>query len=79
MLLIGRHLLPTRGGGESLTEQYQMREYVSELLVLPDSPLVGKTLDEANIGTEMDLNVLGIIRMGERIIGPAPTERIQRR
>ena len=79
MLVFGRLMLPNRGAGESLTEQYEMREYVSELLVLPDSPLVGKTLDEANIGTELELNVLGIIRMGERIISPPPTERIQRR
>lgn len=79
MLFFGRLMLPNRGAGESLTEQYQMREYVSELLVLPDSPLVGKTLDEANINTELELNVLGIIRGGERLVSPPPTERIQRR
>lgn len=79
MLFIGRHFLPSRGGEESLTEQYHIREYVSELLVLPESPLVGKTLDEANINTELELNVLGIIRDGERINAPGPNERIRRR
>lgn len=79
MLFIGRHFLPSRGGEDSLTEQYHIREYVSELLVLPDSPLVGKTLDESNINTELELNILGIIRDGERIIAPGPTERIRRR
>ncbi|MEQ1646679.1 MAG: SLC13 family permease, partial [Pyrinomonadaceae bacterium] len=79
MLFIGRHFLPSRGGEDSLTEQYHIREYVSELLVLPDSPLVGKTLDEANINTELELNVLGIIRDGMRITAPGPRERIQRR
>jgi di/tricarboxylate transporter len=79
MLLFGRLLLPNRGGEESLTEQYHMREYVSELLVLPDSPLVGKTLGEANIGTELELNVLGIIRDDLRIANPTAGERIQRR
>ncbi len=79
MLFIGRHFLPSRGGEESLTEQYHIREYVSELLVLPDSPLVGKTLDESNINTELELNILGIIRDGERIIAPGPFERIRRR
>ncbi len=79
MLFIGRHFLPSRGGEDSLTEQYHIREYVSELLVLPDSPLVGKTLDEANINTELELNVLGIIRDGERINAPRPNERIRRR
>lgn len=79
MILFGRLLLPNRGGEESLTEQYQMREYVSELLVLPDSPLVGKTLGEANIGTELELTVLGIIRDDRRIANPDASERIQRR
>lgn len=79
MLFFGRLLLPNRGGEESLTEQYHIREYVSELLVLPDSPLVGKTLGEANIGTELELNVLGIIRGDQRIANPMSDERIQRR
>ena len=79
MLFFGRLMLPNRGGEESLTEQYNMREYVSELLVLPSSPFVGKTLGEANIGTLLELNVLGIIRQDERITNPPPNERIRRR
>ncbi len=79
MLFIGRKLLPSRGGEASLTEQYQIRDYISELLVLPDSELVGKTLEEANINTILELNVLGIIRDGERIIAPSSGERIRRR
>ncbi|MCD9186446.1 MAG: anion permease [Pyrinomonadaceae bacterium] len=67
MLLIGIRMLPRRGGEESLTEQYAIREYVSELLVLPESNLVGKTLGEANLNSELDLNVLGIIRDKEKI------------
>ncbi len=79
MLLVGRRMLPSRGGEESLTEQYNIREYISELIVLPDSPLVGKTLDEAGINTELQLSILGIVRDGERISAPGSNERIQRR
>jgi len=79
MLLFGRKLLPRRGGGESLTDEYSIREYISELLVLPDSPLVSKTLGDANISAELELNVLGIIRGDERRIAPSPYERIQSR
>ncbi|MBK8305392.1 MAG: SLC13 family permease [Pyrinomonadaceae bacterium] len=79
MLFIGRKMLPSRGGEASLTEQYQIRDYISELLVLPDSELVGKTLEEANINNLLELNVLGIIRDGERIIAPSSDERIRRR
>ena len=79
MLFFGRLMLPNRGGEESFTEQYHIREYVSELLVLPASPFVGKTLGEANIGTLLELNVLGIIREDERIVNPSSNERIRRR
>ena len=79
MLFFGRLMLPNRGGERDLTEQYHMREYVSELLVLPESPFVGKTLGEANIGTLLELSVLGIIRQDERIVNPPPNERIRRR
>lgn len=77
MLLIGIRLLPNRGGEDSLTEQYHIREYVSEVLVLPDSHLIGKTLGEANINLELDLTVLGIMRGDEQRIAPRPNERIE--
>ena len=76
MLTIGIKLLPNRGGEESLTEQYSMREYISEVLVLPSSNLIGKTLGEANLNLELDLNVLGIIRGNEQRIAPSPQEKI---
>lgn len=77
MLFIGRKMLPSRGGEESLTEQYHIREYISELLVLPGSHLIGKTLSEANLSVELDLNVLGIIRDEKQKIAPDSRERIE--
>jgi di/tricarboxylate transporter len=79
MMLFGRRMLPNRGGEDSLTEQYHIREYISELLVLPDSTLVGKTLGEAKLNAELDLHILGIARSGATIASPNPNERIQRR
>ncbi|MGQ0540281.1 MAG: SLC13 family permease [Blastocatellia bacterium] len=76
MLFFGRKLLPNRGGGESLTDEYSIREYISELLVLPNSKLVGKTLGESNISTELELTVLGIIRSAEKRIAPRSHERL---
>jgi di/tricarboxylate transporter len=77
MLLIGLRLLPRRGGEESFTEQYHIREFVSEVLILPGSQLIGKTLGEANINKELDLNVLGIIRGKEEKIAPSARERLE--
>jgi di/tricarboxylate transporter len=77
MLIVGRLMLPNRGGGESLTESYSIREYISELVVLPNSRLVGKTLGESNINTDLDLNVLGIIRGDQKQITPRAYELIE--
>jgi di/tricarboxylate transporter len=60
MLLIGRKMLPSRDREDSIAEQF--REFVSELLVLPGSRLIGQTLSESDISGQMDLTVLGIIR-----------------
>jgi di/tricarboxylate transporter len=62
MLLVGLRLLPSRGGGESLMDQYGMRQYISEVVVLDDSPLVDKTLAEGNLSEMLDLTVIGILR-----------------
>lgn len=77
MLLIGRKMLPNHGGGTSLTDDYSIREYISELLVLPNSRLVGKTIGESHINAELELNILGIIRGDHRTISPRANERIE--
>src|SRR5687767_5215860 len=62
MLLIGLYLLPRRKSAKSLTEQYHIRQYATEVIVLDDSPLINKTLAEARMGEDLDLTVLGIMR-----------------
>ena len=67
MLLVGIRLLPNRDSPESLTEQYHVRQYMTEVIVLDDSPLIGKTLGEARISDDLDLTVLGILRGTQRV------------
>ncbi len=76
MITIGRKLLPDYNINESLTEKYQIREYISEVLVLPQSHLIGKTLAESDINVELELNVIGIIRQGNKITSPGSDEMI---
>jgi di/tricarboxylate transporter len=64
MALIGRHLLPVRRTSEE-QQTTQLREYVSEMRILPQSPLVGKDLEESRLGADFDLTVMGILREGE--------------
>ena len=77
MLLVGLRLLPRRESAKSLTEQYHVRQYMTEVIVLDDSPLIGKTLAEARISDEMDLTVLGILRAKQYRVAPHSHEQIK--
>ena len=78
MLVLGLRLLPRRESPDSLTEQYHIRQYMTEVIVLDDSPLIGKTLAEARISDELDLTVLGILRGEDKLrISPTSSEPIK--
>lgn len=65
MMLIGHRLLPeTREAGYE--EQYSIREYLSEVIVTPGSPLAGQTLRDSRLG-QMGLQVRAILRGGRRM------------
>lgn len=59
MLLIGRRFLQDRTGSD-LESDYPIRQYLTEVMVEPDSPLVGKTILETDLGEKYDLNVIHI-------------------
>ena len=62
MALIGRRLLPVREGPGSKQEDYNIRDYVTEVRVSPVSSLIGKTLLESRLGRDYDLTVLALQR-----------------
>lgn len=68
LLLVGRRLIPRRREARDLTEQFGIRQYLAELVVKPESPLVGKTLTDAGLGKHLDISVLQIIRSDGRRI-----------
>jgi di/tricarboxylate transporter len=71
LLLVGRHFIPERLHAESLTEGFHLNRYLGEVVVLPDSPLIGHTLIEASLGERYDLEVLGHVR--DKVMRPVPT------
>jgi di/tricarboxylate transporter len=64
MSLVGRHLLPQRKSG-TLTETYQVKEYITEVEILPESPLAGLSIARSNLERDLSLRVRGILR-GQR-------------
>lgn len=74
MLLLGHRLLPETLEGH-LTEEYAVREYLSEVVVTPGSPLAGKALRDSPL-SQMGLQVRAIHR-GERRIYPEPYMQLE--
>ncbi len=69
MVTIGRHLLPVRETAADPLASSQLREYISDIQITPESPLSGKNLYESKLGADFDLTVLSIIRDGKPLIG----------
>ncbi len=79
MVVIGRRLLPERDHQDTtnLVGHYHLRNYLTELKVMPESPLIGRTIVESRLGEIHDLTVMGIIRNGRTRLGVLPNAHIQ--
>ncbi|MFC7141030.1 SLC13 family permease [Halosimplex aquaticum] len=63
LLTIGRWLTPERiPFAEDLTAEFEMGEYLTEVVVREDSPLVGQTVRDALRETEFDIDIVQLIR-----------------
>lgn len=67
MAVIGVRLLPDRNSDEFTTD-YGIREYLSEIKILPNSPLIGQVIRQSDI-SKMGFTVLAVIR-GDREFAP---------
>jgi di/tricarboxylate transporter len=70
LLTLGRRLTPHREAGDDLLETYELHEYVTALDVLPDSPLIGRSLGESRFGEVYGLQVVRIERTEEPVANP---------
>ena len=68
MAAIGYRFLPEYHG--ELVDDFHVREYLTEVVILSHSPLVGKSIEESHLGQDLDLNIVGIFREGNRILAP---------
>lgn len=69
LFFIGRRFIPQRASAQGLLDEFGMRSYLTEILILPDSPLIGRTLAQSELGKELDLTVVRIVR-AERYLLP---------
>jgi di/tricarboxylate transporter len=66
MMTVGRRFLPEYPD-ESLTQDYEIREYLSEIVVLKDSHMIGQKIYESDLA-KLDFQILAVIRGKKKIM-----------
>src|SRR5204863_767188 len=59
MLVAGRFLLPSREGAGETGSHFRLDNYFTELVILPDSPFLAKTLAEIKQNDQYHFTVVG--------------------
>ncbi|WP_336329632.1 MULTISPECIES: SLC13 family permease [unclassified Haloarcula] len=71
LLTVGRYLVPSRiPAEEDLTEEFEMGEYLTEVIVRDDSPLIGQTVEEALRVSEFDVDIVQLVREKRTFLEP---------
>ncbi|MDS0293662.1 SLC13 family permease [Halogeometricum luteum] len=74
---VGVRLLPERvPAEEDLVEEYELQEFLTDVVVPDGSPLIGQTVAEALGDDDLDIDVLQLIRYGERFDEPLARKEI---
>jgi di/tricarboxylate transporter len=77
LMTVGVRLLPERiPADEDLVEEYALQEYLADVDVPANSPLIGQTVREALGDEDLDIDVLQLIRYGERFDEPLARKEI---
>ncbi|MFU1781171.1 SLC13 family permease [Haloarcula japonica] len=78
LLTVGRYLIPSRiPAEEDLTEEFEMGEYLTEVVVREDSPLIGQTVEEALRVSEFDVDIVQLVREKRTFLEPLGQKSIQ--
>jgi len=78
LLTVGRWLVPGRiQPREDLTDEFEMGEYLAEVVVRDDSPIVGQTVHEALETTDLDVDVVQLVRDRRTFLEPLGQKSIR--
>lgn len=77
MVTIGRKLIPERDRDDDLTEAYNVKEFLTDLVIKKGSTLVGKRLKETLFYKDPDIEILEIARDDGSIWMPDSVERLR--
>lgn len=76
--LVAPKLLPNRKPpGQQLSQDYRLKDYVTELVITPGSSLIGQTLRNSELQRKFDIDVLEIFRAGVHFPQPLADKTLQ--
>ncbi len=76
MLVVGRRVLPARDGRGALAAVYHLDDFLAELCITPESPLVGKLVVESGLGRRYDVHILHIYAADGHTLFASPGRRL---
>jgi di/tricarboxylate transporter len=78
ILTLGYKLIPARIEIEDdLTDEYEMRDYLTEVLVEENCDFVGKSIDDIEEDKDLDYDIIRIIREGKQFMEPLNAKTIR--
>ncbi|MDY6780227.1 MAG: SLC13 family permease, partial [Halobacteria archaeon] len=78
LLTVGYRLLPERvPPEEDYIEEYEIEDYLTEVVVPDDSPITGMTVDEVLESGDFDVDVLQVVRDGEEFDEPLARKTVR--
>jgi di/tricarboxylate transporter len=72
MLTVGKRWIPERPFDQQSAQDYTLHTYLTEFLILPESPMAGKKLADTSLSSKLGLTVLSLIRDKKRTLLPLP-------
>lgn len=78
LLTVGYKLIPARiEVEEDLTDEYEMKNYLTEVLIGEDCSFVGKSFNEIAEAKELDYDIIRIIRNGKQFMEPLNAKTVR--
>jgi di/tricarboxylate transporter len=72
MLAIGIRLLPNRQSTTELIKKYEMGDYITEIILLPNAESVDKQIQESSLVNDLDIDIIEIRRADNYRFFPSP-------
>lgn len=70
-LLVAMHFIPSRLNSDDMAASYNLQNYLTEMRILPNSPLIGQTGAENDLlKVSEDIRIVEVIRGGQPIWSP---------